>query len=496
MDILFTSVGRRSYLVKYFKKALGSNGKVHVANSSPISPAFLIADYSVVTPLIYDNNYISFLLEYCLKHKIKAIISLFDIDLPILSKNRELFKKNGINVIVSDYDKIAICNDKWKTFCFLKKKGFNVPKTYISLNDVYDALTKNIISFPVMIKPRWGMGSIAVFEAENKEELNVFYSKVKRDIQKTYLKYESSIDLENSILIQEKLSGQEYGLDVINDLECNYINTICKIKYSMRSGETDCAITVNDMNLKKLGSNLSSVMKHRANLDVDVFKVDEKYFILEMNARFGGGYPFSHLAGVNLPAAIVKWLNNEPTNNIELLTERINIIGQKDIEIVRLKKEMETYLKITSDKEVIVSLITEFEKKMEPTLSERNVNINDYAKKLFLNGITIVCYNNLKPVGILAGYFNDYINKKAYISLLVVDYNYRGNNVGEKLISKAEEIALHNDLIEITLEVRKNNYNAISFYRKNGYEVYDEASITSLYMKKLLKGELNCKVTK
>ena len=56
MNILFTSVGRRSYLVQYFKGVLGDSGEVHVANSSPVSPAFLVADKSVVTPLIYDSK--------------------------------------------------------------------------------------------------------------------------------------------------------------------------------------------------------------------------------------------------------------------------------------------------------------------------------------------------------------------------------------------------------------------------------------------------------
>ena len=30
MNILLTSVGRRSYLVKYFKEAVGQNGEIHV----------------------------------------------------------------------------------------------------------------------------------------------------------------------------------------------------------------------------------------------------------------------------------------------------------------------------------------------------------------------------------------------------------------------------------------------------------------------------------
>ena len=42
-------------------------------------------------------------------------------------------------------------------------------------------------------------------------------------------------------------------------------------------------------------------------MDCDVFLVDGKPYVLEMNARFGGGYPFSHMGGCNLPKAIVFW---------------------------------------------------------------------------------------------------------------------------------------------------------------------------------------------
>ena len=341
MNILFTSVGRRSYLVKYFQEALNGEGKVHVANSSEISPAFQVADKAVVTPLIYDDNYIPFLKNYCVENNINAIISLFDIDLPILSKHKEEFKNIGVTVVVSDYSVTEICNDKWKTYQFLISNGFNAPKTFLSVNDVLEAVKCNEISYPVIIKPRWGMGSIAVFEAENEEELIVLYSKARRNIEKTYLKYESLENIDQSILIQEKLQGQEYGLDVMNDLESNYINTSPKMKYAMRSGETDCAVTVDDKELKNIGKKLSESLHHIANLDTDVFKVGEKYYVLELNARFGGGYPFSHMAGVNLPLAIVNWLKGEPVEN-EILTERVNVMSQKDINIVRLYLTQDT----------------------------------------------------------------------------------------------------------------------------------------------------------
>ena len=336
MNILLTSVGRRSYLVEYFKEALSGNGKVYVSNSSDISPAFQYADEYVVTPLIYDKEYISFLKKYCLEKNINAIISLFDIDLLVLAKYKKEFEDIGIKVIVSEDNVIETCNDKYKTFLFLKENKFNVPQTYISLTEVKEAIRKKEIDFPLMLKPRWGMGSISIYEAENVEELEIFYTKIDREIKNNYLKYESAQTLGENVLIQEKLKGQEYGLDIINDLDTNYCTTFVKRKNAMRSGETDCAETIDSLTLRELGSKMSRKLKHIGNLDVDLFLVKDKPYILEMNARFGGGYPFSHLAGANLPKAIIKWLNNENVNKEELLTVKYNVIGQKDIKIIRL----------------------------------------------------------------------------------------------------------------------------------------------------------------
>lgn len=336
MNLLLTSVGRRSYLVEYFKSALNHQGKVFVANSTAVSPAFLVADEAVVVPQIYDSEYIPFLLEYCKKKHIQAIISLFDIDLPILARHKGDFQQIGTKVIVSDFEFVEICNDKWKTYIYLKENGLPVPRTYLNLETAKDDLADEKLQYPVMVKPRWGMGSIAVYQADNEEEMVVLYKKTKNEIKKSYLKYESAQNIEESVLIQQKITGQEYGMDVINDLKGNYVNTIVKRKAAMRSGETDCAITVDNPNIRNLGEQIAKMSNHIANLDVDVMQSEEgTYYVIEMNARFGGGYPFSHLAGVNLPQAIVNWLLDKPVEKA-MFSPRMGIFGQKDIRIVEL----------------------------------------------------------------------------------------------------------------------------------------------------------------
>lgn len=335
MNILLTSVGRRSYLVNYFKEAIGKLGEVHVGNNTDITPAFQCADKAVVTPLIYDSEYIPFLKKYCHDNNIDAIISLFDIDLPILADNKKEFEKVGIKVIVSDERVIDICNDKWKTYKFLTKHGIDTPKTFLSCEDALKAIENDQVKYPLIVKPRWGMGSISIYEVDNEEELKVIYKSCKKKIEDSYLKYESNQNINEAILIQEKITASEYGLDIINDLNGEYQNTIIRKKYAMRSGETDCAEIIENEEICKVGQLISEKLKHIANLDVDIFVKDDKIYILEMNARFGGGYPFSHIAGANLPQAIVNWIKNEQVDK-ENLRANIGVIAHKDINIIKL----------------------------------------------------------------------------------------------------------------------------------------------------------------
>lgn len=330
MNVLLTSAGRRSYLVNYFKEALGGTGKVYAANSSLNATALIEADDYVLTPGIYEDNYIEFLLEFCKKQNIQLLIPLFDIDLLVLAKAKERFEAVGVIVVVSDPETISICNDKYLTYSTLKRWGFLVPKTYLDINEVKDDVEHGRINFPLVLKPRWGMGSIGIYIAQNFDELNFYYKKLGEQIQSSYLKFESKMTAGQEIIFQEFIGGKEYGLDIINDLEGNHILVSSKVKIEMRSGETDAATTVQSDELIALGEKLASFMKHTGNLDVDILESDKGPTILEMNARFGGGYPFSHLAGVNLPKAIIHWAKNE-TAPPELFRLNYNVTSFKAI---------------------------------------------------------------------------------------------------------------------------------------------------------------------
>lgn len=308
MNILFTCAGRRNYLINYFKEALNGNGKVLAADMQKTAPAMVDADESFIVPGIYDTNYIGSLENIIRNQGVDAVISLNDLELPILSKNKSRLEKLGCKVIVSGEESINISFDKWETNKFLANNGLKFPKTYLNINDAKVAIERGELSFPLVIKPRWGSASIGIEFPADMRELELGHELQTHKLKRTILAEASSEDINQSILIQEMLPGTEYGMDVLNDFEGNYVGTFVRKKMSMRSGETDKACSVIDERFEKVGRAIGENLMHVGNLDCDVFEHNGELFVLELNPRFGGGYPFSHEAGINTAAIYIEWL--------------------------------------------------------------------------------------------------------------------------------------------------------------------------------------------
>lgn len=314
-NILLSCVGRRAYMISYFKEALHGDGKVFATNSE-LTYALFQADGYAIAPLIYDDSYIDFLLGYCIENHIGAVVSLFDIDLPVLAKNKVRFEENGIKLIISNYEAIQICNDKWLMNNFLQRINIKTPSTFIDEAQAIIAIESGYLSFPFVIKPRWGMGSLGVYEIDNIDEFRVLFLKLKKEIFSSYLKYESCADCDHCIIIQEKIFGQEYGIQILNDLNEQYVTTMVIKKLAMRAGETDIAITVGNSCFEPTAITVSQNLRHNSILDVDSIVNDAgDIIILDMNCRFGGQYPFTHMAGANVPRQIIEWLMDNETSS-------------------------------------------------------------------------------------------------------------------------------------------------------------------------------------
>ncbi len=317
MNILFTCAGRRTYLLKYFREQMGDKDKIIAADMQLTAPALSVADVRVMVPAVYDEHYVEALHQICEMHNVDVLISLNDLELPILAENKLSFENIGVNVLVSSSEVIDICFDKLKTADFITSIGLKPPKTYRNLESATQAILDGELKFPVVIKPRWGSASIGIEFVDNIDDLRIVYELIRRKTSKGMLGEVSQLD-DDFILIQEKITGKEYGLDIINDLEGNNVAVAVKQKLSMRAGETDKATTVDNPELHRIGEVIGRKLAHIGNLDCDILEMGGEYYILELNPRFGGGFPFSYEAGVNLPKAIINWIEGKDFDIREL----------------------------------------------------------------------------------------------------------------------------------------------------------------------------------
>lgn len=208
-------------------------------------------DQSKYAPALYfANNYfvendIDIIIERCKENNITNIISLHDRQIYNYSMIKKHFELNGLNFISSDSDIIDMCYDKNRY-------------TELPINQVPTCI----------VKDQYGSAGSG-------------FQKIKQPL----------------------IEGTEYNCQCYFDIRSKHLlNVFMQEKLSSRAGETDKSISIWDdeifYEIKKLDGLFKGV------IDIDVIKSDEVY-IIDINPRFGGGYPLAHHCGMNYVSDLI-----------------------------------------------------------------------------------------------------------------------------------------------------------------------------------------------
>ena len=144
---------------------------------------------------------------------------------------------------------------------------------------------------------------------------------------------EKICELDDDLMIQEYMDGQEYGADVYIDMISGRGTFIfVKKKIKMRAGETDKSVSIKNEKLFTMIRNFVEECGFRGMIDIDIFEIDGCFYISEVNPRFGGGYPHAYACGVNMPAAVIRNLAGQE-NEVDIGNYAENICMMKYNEI-------------------------------------------------------------------------------------------------------------------------------------------------------------------
>lgn len=310
INILFTSVGRRGYLLNWFRDS-GLFGKILAINSESCT-GFTAADHWEVVPETTNEMFEKRLVGIVEKYHVKLVIPLTDLDALVISQLSATLSEKGVTFFGASFTDIKRMVDKGAWPELLAANGFPTARTYLSIDQALDALDSKTVSFPLVIKPRVGTSSRSIEIVRSTNELRPKYERASESTEWEAIEELGGIPADQRVVIQELVPGTEYGWDLLADFSGKYEGFLARRKVSMRAGETDIAITLPNFVVDFSMRQLSKILGVRGLVDVDFVRDSSgAQAILDINPRIGGGYPFSHMAGANLPRYIRNWLDGK-----------------------------------------------------------------------------------------------------------------------------------------------------------------------------------------
>ena len=323
-NILFCSAGRRTKLLQFFRESLDEESKLIAIDNQATAPALYFADSQYLVPRISVPGYVDILLDICKKEHVKAITTLIDPEIELLAKNRQLFLDNGILPLCPSQDTAHYCFDKYALFEHLTKNGIATVLTYDTLQHFQEGLEKGEIEFPVFIKPRTGSGSVGIHKIHDLAELKKYWN-----------------EGAHQYIIQEFMDCEDCDADVyIDTISHKPVAMFSKHKIETRIGGANKTISFKDENLFSFIREICKVLEFNGPVDMDFWCRDGKYYLSEVNPRFGGAYLHAHGAGVNFVPLIVNNINgienpevspNYRDDVLMMMYDDVVIIDKKDL---------------------------------------------------------------------------------------------------------------------------------------------------------------------
>ncbi|WP_372440874.1 ATP-grasp domain-containing protein [Mycolicibacterium mengxianglii] len=292
VTVLVSSAGRRVELVRGFRRAiasLGVGGLVVASDASWYSSAFHEADEGIIVPLLDAPDFVPALLEACEKWEVDLLVPTIDTEMATLAEIRQQFTDIGTTVLMPGSDVVRIAADKQLTHDWLVANGFPTVRQSIPAAVLADPA---VWSFPLVTKPRFGSAGVGVAMPADAGELAAELGRPGR----------------RETVVQSLARGHEYTIDVLADRSGRAVCAVPRRRIEVRAGEVSKGVTVRSRRLQDLAGEICSALPGAFGaINIQVFVDGDpddptaEMAVIEINARYGGGFPLALEAGADFP---------------------------------------------------------------------------------------------------------------------------------------------------------------------------------------------------
>lgn len=277
-------------LARLFRDALadlGLPGEVGACEASPLAAAYTEAPTRVLVPRCDDPEFVPALLAVCIDHEIRLLVPTIDAELPVLADVREQFASVGTTLAVSGPRTVAIARDKSLTHRWLVGEGLPTVEQW-----AVDEAPDDPRRYPLVAKPRGGSSSVGVRRVASPDALANL-----RDLD---------------YVVEEIAPGNEHTVDIYVDQFGTLVTAVPRRRLETRGGEVSKGLTVRHDGLIALAARVAASLEDAfgaLNFQCFVDPLSGRLSIIELNARFGGGFPLSDAAGAHVPRWMIEDLS-------------------------------------------------------------------------------------------------------------------------------------------------------------------------------------------
>ena len=287
-SVLISSSGRRVELWRLFESAireLGLPWRVIGADSNPSCATALAAGPVHEVPRLDDARYAQAIREIIAAERVGLIVPTIDTELAYYAR----LQVPGLVVAGSGPHAVALTSDKLSTFRWATEQGIATAPT-IPLRDAVPELYRRWV-----VKPRRGSSSVGLQIGLKPTQLAAYRENLPLEAHRDWI-------------AQPCLEGPEFTVNCFVEPNgaCSY--AVPHLRVATRAGEVSHAVTTHDSAIEDLVRRAMAALPDAAGpLCAQVIRDRELGPVLiEINARFGGGYPVAHEAGARGPHRLLR----------------------------------------------------------------------------------------------------------------------------------------------------------------------------------------------
>lgn len=291
MNVLISSAGRRTSLTRAFMEAVADEGKVIAADADMLAPALRVADEGVVVPRLDDPAFVDAVLALCAQHEVRMIVPTIDTELSVYAAHRPQFEERGVTALVSSLDLIEVTSSKRRTEEVFGGRGIRTPRSW-PVSEIGD-----VAALPdrVFVKPDRGSASAHTHDLTRQDLASVLATVP-------------------DPIVQERIDAVELTVDALLDRDGRPIHFVPRIRLKTVGGESVQGVTMPDEPIRQWLIEVLEVVRDLGGwgpMTIQMFLTPGTPTLVEVNPRFGGGFPLGYAAGAMYPQWLLQMMRGE-----------------------------------------------------------------------------------------------------------------------------------------------------------------------------------------